>query len=204
MKRAPSKRVALYLRVSTAGQTVENQRRQLMSVAKRHGWNVTDVFRDEGISGAKGKDDRRGFKLLCDGIARRKFDLVAAWSVDRLGRSLRHLVDFLLELQAKDIGLYLHQQGIDTSTPAGKAMFQMLGVFGEFERAMIAERVLAGLERARSQGKKFGRPRISTEKEEAIKASLNRGTGVGKTARLVGVGISAVQRVKAGIAPGAA
>jgi DNA invertase Pin-like site-specific DNA recombinase len=133
-----TKRVALYLRVSTSEQTVENQRRELEAVAARHGWEIVAVFRDEGISGTKGRDRRPGYHRLCQSIARREFDQVAAWSVDRLGRSLQDLVGFLGELHAKRVDLYLHQQGIDTGTPAGKAMFQMMGVFAEFERAMIA------------------------------------------------------------------
>ena len=156
------KRVALYLRVSTAEQTVENQQRELEAVAERHGWNVVAVFADAGVSGTKGRDQRPGYDRLCRGIARREFDQVAAWSVDRLGRSLQNLVGFLGELHAKGVDLYLHQQGLDTATPAGKAMFQMLGVFSEFERAMIVERVKAGLSRARSRvSSKRRRPSVS-------------------------------------------
>ena len=151
-----AKRVALYLRVSTAEQTVENQRRELQAVARRHGWKVVAVYSDAGISGSKGRDKRPEYDRLCHAISRREFDKVAAWSVDRLGRSLQDLVAFLGELHGKGIDLYLHQQGIDTATPAGKAMFQMMGVFAEFERAMIVERVKAGLARARSQGKRLG------------------------------------------------
>jgi len=155
------KRVALYLRVSTTGQTVENQQRELEMAAERHGWQIVVTFADEGISGSRGRDKRPAFDCLCRGIARREFDLVAAWSVDRLGRSLQDLVGFLGELHGKGIDLYLHQQGLDTSTPAGRALFQMMGVFAEFERAMIVERVNAGLARARSEGKKLGRRGLS-------------------------------------------
>jgi DNA invertase Pin-like site-specific DNA recombinase len=191
------KRIALYLRVSTTGQTVENQRRELQAVAKRHGWTVVAIFKDEGVSGTKGRDQRPGFDQLCQGIARRDFDQVAAWSVDRLGRSLQGLVGFLAELHAKGVDLYLHQQGIDTSTPAGKAMFQMMGVFAEFERAMIVERVKSGLARARSQGKRLGRPPLLPDKERAVRRLLSKGTGILKAARTAGVGVSAVQRIKA-------
>src|SRR6266478_4978602 len=142
---AKGKRVAIYLRVSTDGQTVENQRRELKAAAKRHGWQVVETFADEGISGAKGRDKRPGLDKLLQGVARKDFDLIAAWSVDRLGRSLQDLIAFLSELKAKNVDLYLHQQALDTSTPAGRALFQMLGVFAEFERAMIVERVNAGL-----------------------------------------------------------
>src|SRR6202011_3261900 len=165
-----SKRAALYLRVSTTEQTVENQQRELEAVAERHGWNVVAVFTDAGISGTKGRDKRPGYDRLCRGIARREFQQVAAWSEDRLGRSLQELVSFLGELHAKGVDLYLHQQGIDTGTPAGKAMFQMMGVFAEFERAMIKERVNAGLARARASGKVLGRPKVGSEIEDAIRA----------------------------------
>lgn len=191
------KRVALYLRVSTAEQTVENQQRELEAVAARHGWNVVATFTDAGISGTKGRDKRPGYDRLCRGIARREFDQVAAWSVDRLGRSLQDLIGFLGELHAKGVDLYLHQQGLDTGTPAGKAMFQMMGVFAEFERAMIVERVKAGLSRARSQGKRLGRPTLAADKEARVRELLASGTGIVKAARLAGVGVSAAQRIKA-------
>src|SRR6266404_5664845 len=156
MTKRTTKRVALYVRVSTDGQTVENQTRELQEIATRHGWQVVEVFADQGISGSKGRDQRPAFDALCKGIARREFDLVAAWSVDRLGRSLQHLIEFLGEMKAKGVDLYLHQQGLNTSTPAGRAISQILGVFAEFERAMIVGRVNAGLARARAQGKTLG------------------------------------------------
>jgi DNA invertase Pin-like site-specific DNA recombinase len=188
------KRVAIYVRVSTDGQTVENQKRELEAVATRHGWEVAGVFSDHGISGAKEK--RPAFARLVQGIARKDFDAVAAWSVDRLGRSLQHLLGFLGELRAKGVDLYLHQQGVDTSTPAGKALFQMLGVFAEFERAMIVERVHAGLRRAKAQGKRLGRPRVSREVEQRIHRELGKGRGIRAVARKLGVGVGTVQRVK--------
>ncbi|WP_207479608.1 recombinase family protein [Arenibaculum pallidiluteum] len=188
--------VAIYLRVSTDGQNAENQRRELEAVATRSGWTVVEVYEDHGISGAKGREKRPAFDRLMRDAARRKFDMVAAWSVDRLGRSLQDLVSFLAELHGLGIDLFLHQQGIDTSTPAGKAMFQMLGVFAEFERAMIRERVNAGLARARAQGKRLGRPQIAADKEAAVRASLAAGMGIQKIAKSLGVGVSVVQRVK--------
>ena len=146
------RRAALYLRVSTTEQTTENQDLELRAVAGRMGCAITKVYCDHGISGAKGRDKRPAFDRLCRDAARREFDIVMAWSVDRLGRSLRDLIEFLSELHALGIDLYLHQQGLDTTTPSGRAMFQMMGVFAEFERAMIAERVRAGLARARANG----------------------------------------------------
>jgi DNA invertase Pin-like site-specific DNA recombinase len=189
-------RVALYLRVSTTEQTVENQQRELKAVAERHGWNVVAVFTDAGISGSKARDKRPGYDRLCHGVARREFDQVAAWSVDRLGRSLQELVAFLGELQAKGVDLYLHQQGIDTGTPAGKAMFQMLGVFAEFERGIIVERVKSGLARARSQGKRLGRRPVSQDTVRQIQETLAAGTGILRTAKVLGVGTGTVHRVK--------
>jgi DNA invertase Pin-like site-specific DNA recombinase len=148
----------IYLRVSTQEQTVANQERELREIAHRTGLEIVKVYRDHGISGAKGRDKRPGFDALHRAAAKREYDVVMAWSVDRLGRSLQDLVGFLGELHALNIDLFLHQQGLDTRTPAGTAMFQMLGVFAQFERAMIQERVRAGLARARGEGKRLGRP----------------------------------------------
>jgi len=193
-----SARVAIYLRVSTDGQTVENQRRELRVAAERHGWDVVAEFADEGVSGAKELGQRPGGSAMLKGLGRKDFDMIAAWSVDRLGRSLQDLVGTLGELQAKRVDLYLHQQGLDTSTPAGKAMFQMMGVFAEFERAMIRERIMSGLARAREKGDVvIGRPKIDAGKEAKIRKALTARTGILKIARTVGVGVSAVQRVKA-------
>jgi DNA invertase Pin-like site-specific DNA recombinase len=139
------RRIGIYLRVSTSGQTTENQRRELEAVAARSGWQVVQVYEDAGISGAKGRDKRPAFDRMLRDATARKIDMIAAWSVDRLGRSLQDLVGFLTELQALGCHLYLHQQAIDTTTPSGRAMFRMCGVFAEFERAMIVERVNAGL-----------------------------------------------------------
>ena len=168
-KASKPKRVALYLRVSTSEQTTRNQRRELRQVAERHGWDVVSVFEDAGVSGSKGRDERPGFDALMKAVARREIDMVAAWSVDRLGRSLMDLLAFLRDLHAKDVDLFLHQQGLDTSTPSGRAMFQMLGVFAEFERAMIRERVMAGLARARERDatRSFGMFSCSKASNEA-------------------------------------
>lgn len=192
-----TKRVAIYLRVSTDGQTTENQRRELDLVAQRSGWDIVEVYEDRGVSGAKGRDKRPAFDRLCKDAARRHFAMVAAWSVDRLGRSLLDLVGFLGELHSLDCDLYLHQQGVDTSTPAGKAMFQMMGVFAEFERAMIQDRVKAGLARARAQGKTLGRPRIGARVEKGIQAARTAGKSIRAIATEQGVAVGTVQRVLA-------
>ena len=164
------------------------------------GWEVVKVYTDHGISGAKSREERPAFDALAKDAARRRFDMVMAWSVDRLGRSLQDLVPFLSELHALRIDLYLHQQGVDTSTPAGKALFQMMGVFAEFERAMIRERVKSGLERAKAQGKILGRPPIDPRKEAGILDDLREGkAGIIKLAAAHGVGVGTVQRIKASV-----
>jgi DNA invertase Pin-like site-specific DNA recombinase len=198
-------RAALYLRVSTAnGQTTDNQRLELEAVAGRNGWQLVEIYEDAGISGAKGREKRPGFDGMLKAAVRREFDVIMAWSVDRLGRSLQDLVAFLAEIHAKGVDLYLHQQGIDTTTPSGKAMFQMMGVFAEFERAMIRERVLAGLKRARTRGKKLGRPMISPTRERAIRADIEAGLGFRRIMARHHVGTSVVQRIKAALAAGGA
>jgi DNA invertase Pin-like site-specific DNA recombinase len=191
------KRVGIYLRVSTDSQTTENQRRELEAVAARSGWEVVDFYEDAGISGAKGRDKRPGFDRLLKDATSRKVNMIAAWSVDRLGRSLQDLIGFLTDLQALRCNLYLHQQALDTSTPSGRAMFQMLGVFAEFERGMIRERVNAGLARAKAKGTKLGRRPVKPSIEAKIRALKADGMGILKIGRTVGVGTSVVQRVVA-------
>ena len=191
------KRVALYARVSTDGQTTENQRRELRAAVERNGWTIAVEFIDHGISGAKGRKDRPQFDALLRAVARKEFDVVAAWSVDRLGRSLQDLVGFLSDLQSKKVDLYLHQQALDTSTPSGKAMFGMLGVFAEFERSIIQERVKAGLAHARAKGTTLGRPKADVVIEERIRELAAQGMGKVKIARTLGVGVSLTQRVLA-------
>jgi DNA invertase Pin-like site-specific DNA recombinase len=165
-------RAAIYLRVSTREQTTENQSRELREVAARHGHDVVDTYEDAGISGANGRDRPPEFDRLLRDATTRKFDVVMAWSVDRLGRSLQDLVSFLSEVHALGIDLYLHRQQLDTRTPSGRAMFGMLSVFATFEREMIVERVRAGMARARANGKHVGRPGLDSKLREEIKAAL--------------------------------
>lgn len=193
-----SKTVAIYLRVSTDEQTTENQLLELMKVVQQSEWKVYKIYEDAGISGAKGRDKRPEFDQMQKDAVRRKFNIVLAWSVDRLGRSVQDLISFLNELHTVGCDLYLHQQGVDTTTPAGKAMFQMLGVFAEFERAMIQERVKAGLARAKAKGVRLGRAKVSKEIEAQIlelRDSTNPPMGMLKIAQKLGVGTGTVQRV---------
>jgi DNA invertase Pin-like site-specific DNA recombinase len=190
------RRAVFYLRVSTQDQTTANQERELRAIAERMGCEVVKVYKDHGISGAKGRDQRPAFDALCKDAARRQFDIVMAWSVDRLGRSLKDLINFLSELHALKVDLFLHQQGLDTTTPGGKAMFGMMGVFAEFERSMIQERVRAGLARAKAAGKKFGRPKLDSAIETKIRKALQKGdAGMRKIAVQFGVGTGTVQRI---------
>src|SRR4029077_1000226 len=129
------KRAAIYGRVSTDGQTTDNQVVALKEVAARRGWDIAEGYIDHGISGANGRDKRPGFDRMLKGASRRKFDVVMAWAIDRMGRSLRDLVDTIEHLEATGVDLYLDQQNIDTTTPAGKLLFQVTGAFAEFERS---------------------------------------------------------------------
>lgn len=190
-------RVALYARVSTDDQTTDNQLRELREAAGRHGWEVVAEYVDHGISGAKGRDKRPQFDALLKGVTRREFDMVAAWGVDRLGRSMTDLLGFLGELQGKGVDLYLHQQAVDTSTPAGRALFQMCGVFAEFERSMIQERVKAGIARYRAnpKNKAWGAGKTAPETEARVRELRAEGMGMLKIGRTLGIGTSVVQRV---------
>lgn len=188
-----TKRIALYTRVSQDSQTTENQRRELVAVAERNGWEIVAEFTDHGISGAKGRDKRPGYDALMKAVARREIDMVACWAVDRLGRSLQNLVGFLTEINAKGVDLYLHQQALDTSTPSGRAMFGMLSVFADFERELIISRIRAGLSRS---AKRSGRPPLDPEKVEKIKRLLTKGVSINATAKKLKVGVATVHRLK--------
>jgi DNA invertase Pin-like site-specific DNA recombinase len=190
------KKVAIYLRVSTNEQTTSNQRHALQEVADKSGWEIIEFYEDHGISGAKGKDQRPAYKRLQEDATRRKFDLVAVWSIDRLGRSLQDLVAFLNDIHALGIGLYMHKQAIDTTTATGKLLFNVCSVFAEFERTIIAERVKAGLVRAKANGKTLGRRKTDASIEKQIQLMLKSGQGILKTAKAIGVGTGTVQRIK--------
>jgi DNA invertase Pin-like site-specific DNA recombinase len=197
-------KAAIYLRVSTEDQTTDNQERELRAVAERMGAEVV-VYKDHGISGAKGRDKRPAFDRMLKDASKRKFNVIMAWSVDRLGRSLQDLVGFLGDVHAVGVDLYLHQQGVDTRTPSGKAMFQMCGVFAEFERAMIQERVRAGLARARAKGTKsgkpIGRPTLDPERTAWVLQALGDGQSYRAAAKFAGVSLATVQRIVAADRP---
>jgi DNA invertase Pin-like site-specific DNA recombinase len=193
------RKAAVYLRVgvSTLDQTTGNQEHELREVANRMGCEIVKVYRDEGVSGAKDQKRPQLEKLRLDAY-NRKFDMVMAWSIDRLGRSLQDLVGFLSEIHDLKIDLYLHKQGIDTTTPAGRAMFEMTAAFVDFERAMLWERLNTGLVRAKQNGLKVRQHKIAPAIENAIHDALQKGdAGMTKIAKHFGVGTGTVQRIKA-------
>jgi DNA invertase Pin-like site-specific DNA recombinase len=164
---------ALYLRVSTDKQTVKNQEIELRQVAERRGWQVVEVYDDAGISGSKGRKDRPGLDRMLKDAQKGRFDIVMAWAIDRVGRSLIDLLHTIQHLEACGVDLYLDQQNIDTITPMGKLIFQITGAFAEFERSMIRQRINLGLERARKHGTKSGAP-IGRAPVDADKAAIAR------------------------------
>lgn len=189
-------RVAIYGRVSTSDQTSENQILLLREIVDRNGWTLIDTYVDDGISGTKGRDKRPQFDRLCKDMVRRKFDRILVWDVSRLGRSLQHLVEFLNDVQSVNCDLYIHQSGLDTSTPSGRMMFQMVGVFSEFERSMISERVKLGLNRVRSTGTKLGQPsKINDRLVGGIWALKDQGLSLDRITQQVPVSRSTVYKV---------
>jgi len=178
---------------------VANQEHELREAAAAKGWEVAEVYRDEGVSGAKGREARHGLDQCLKDTVRGRFSVLMAWSVDRLGRSLQDLLHTLNDLRGANCDLFLHKQSLDTRTPSGRALFQMLGVFSEFELALIKERVKAGIERAKRTGTKtgrpFGRPRVSMEIERKVRALRRRKLGLVKIGRQLGIGTGTAKRI---------
>ena len=189
-------KVAIYGRVSTLGQTSENQTLILNEITNRNGWDLIDTYIDDGISGSKGRDKRPEFDRMCKDMIRRKFNRILVWDISRLGRSLQHLVEFLNDVQSVDCNLYIHQSGLDTSTPSGRMMFQMVGVFSEFERSMISERVKLGLQRVVSKGGTLGRRKTVTDNMKSHIMELRKeGLSFSQISTSVGVSKMSVSRV---------
>jgi DNA invertase Pin-like site-specific DNA recombinase len=191
-------KVAIYGRVSTLGQTSENQTLILNEIINRNGWDLIDTYIDDGISGSKGRDKRPEFDRMCKDMIRRKFNRILVWDISRLGRSLQHLVEFLNDVQSVDCNLYIHQSGLDTSTPSGRMMFQMVGVFSEFERSMISERVKLGLQRVVSKGGTLGRRKTVTDNMKSHIMELRKeGLSFSQISTSVGISKMSVHRVVA-------
>ena len=192
-----SRRAALYVRVSTDRQTVENQIEALTRIAEQRGWQLVETYRDSGISGATSRKDRPGLDRMLTDASRAKFNVVMVWAIDRLGRSTRDLLDNIESLEECGVDVFIQEQDIDTTTPAGKLVFTICGAIATFERTLIQARVKAGLERARKAGKRLGRPTVGIDKEAALRAALTRGDkGILKIAAEHKVGSSVVQRIK--------
>ena len=190
------KKVCLYCRVSTTHQTSENQLRELRVVAERMGYEIVSEFIDNGISGAKSRKDRPALDEMMKLATQRKFEMVMCWSIDRLGRSLQHLVEILNELQAMKIDLFFMQQGMDTTTPSGRMIFSVFGAIGEFERNLIRERVIAGQQRAKASGTHIGRPtKMNDGMRSAIKAMHQNGMSIRQIAKSCKVGVGTVYSV---------
>ena len=190
-----NKRAALYVRVSTDAQTVENQIRELRQVAERRGWEVIEVYSDAGISGAKSRNGRPGLDSMLKDASRRKFDIVMAWAIDRLGRSLIDLLTMIQHLEACGNDLIIDQQANHPTTPMGNLVFQVTGAIPEFERTMIRQRIRAGLKRAVAQGVKLGRPKLDSTTERKVRKQLAKGVGILKVAKSLGIGTGTVQRI---------
>jgi DNA invertase Pin-like site-specific DNA recombinase len=194
---AKALRAALYLRVSRDSQTTENQRIVLTTLAGHRDLQIVKEYEDAGISGGKGRDKRPAFDQMLKDAVRRRFDVCLVWSMDRLGRSVLHVAQAMAELDAAGVALISEQQGVDGTTPFGRAMMQMATVFAELEKSMVRARVMAGLDRVRAEGRKsLGRPPVGRKIEEAIRQQLEAGHGILKVAKIVGCGSGTVQRVK--------
>jgi len=201
-----TKRAAIYVRVSTDKQSVDNQVRELTAIAERRGWQIVERYRDAGISGAKGRKERPGVDQMLNDAGKGRFDVVMVWAIDRLGRSLVDLLTTIQHLEACKTDVFIEQQNLDTTTPMGKLLFQITGAFAEFERHMIKQRVAIGIRRAREEGTKsgkpFGRPKLDGKKEAAVRKALTLGNkGILKIAAELGVGSGTVQRIKAEMVP---
>lgn len=187
---APGLRVGLYCRVSTTGQTAENQLLALRSFATARGWAVTE-FVDHGVSGAKEK--RPALDALHAAVRARTLDIVACVKLDRLARSVHHLVAMVREFEALGVDLVVLDQAIDTTTPVGRLLFHVLASISEFERDLIRDRVLAGLKRAKAQGVRLGRPRTAVDILRA-RAMLAEGRSLRQVAKTLHVALATLVR----------
>ena len=189
-----TKRCAIYARVSTSSQTTDNQLQALRAFVAARGWEPVEYI-DQGISGAK--ERRPALDAMLAAVRARKVDVVAVVKLDRLARSTRHLVTLAAELEALRVDLVVLDQAIDTTTPAGRLLFHVLASIAEFERDLIRDRVLAGMKRARAQGRRLGRPRVHRVDADEASALLASGLGLRAVARQLGVHPSAVARAVA-------
>jgi len=183
------KKVCLYVRVSTQTQTTENQIQALREVAERSGYEIVKIYSDDGISGSKGREDRPALNQMMKDAVNRQFEMVMCWSIDRLGRSITNLIEIMNELNELKIDMFFSQQSIDTQTSSGRMIFGIFSSLASFEREMIRERVMAGLDRARKNGVKLGRPSsVNDGVRNAVLILKDKGVGVRETCRKLGIG----------------
>ena len=188
-------KVALYCRVSTLDQTIDNQLLELRDHCSRMGWEIVKEYADEGLSGTLSRDKRPAFNEMIKDAYRKRFDLVVCWDISRIGRSMKELVMFLSDMKDREIGICSVRQGFDTSTTMGEMMFQFVGILSSWEREMIRERTIAGLERAKSEGKTLGRRKVTNDTMTAKIIELrNDKKSIRAIASEVGVSVGTVSK----------
>ena len=191
-----TKRVVIYARVSTLDQTVDNQLIELRDHCSKMGWEIVKEYKDEGLSGTLSRDKRPAFNEMIKDGYRKKFELVVCWDISRLGRSMKELIMFLSDMKDRGIGICSVRQGFDTSTTMGEMMFQFVGILSSWEREMIRERTLAGLDRAKKEGKTLGRKTvIDDDKVSHIRKLRSIGRSLRDIASEVGVSKGTVSNV---------
>jgi DNA invertase Pin-like site-specific DNA recombinase len=184
-------RVAIYARVSTLnGQHPEMQLAELREYAARRSWRVVDEYVDQGVSGSK--ESRPALNRLMTDAHRRRFEAVLVWKIDRFGRSLKHLVNALADLDSYGVAFISLRDNLDLTTPTGRLMFQVVGAMAEFERALIQERVRCGLKNARANGKTLGRPRRVVDRDCILRMKAD-GTSLREIATKLGVGYGTIR-----------
>ncbi len=188
-----TKRVAIYARVSTTDQSTESQLLDLRRYVRERGWNIFKEFIDEGISGTK--DSRPALNELMDAARKRRFEMILVWRFDRFARSTKHLILALEEFRNLDVGFVSFQENIDTSSPLGSAIFTIISAVAQLERDIIAERVKAGLRRARENGKKLGRPRGTALDVEMIHGLRKKGLSLKQIATQLNTSKTTVSRL---------
>jgi len=186
----PKRRVAFYLRHSTTAQNSDSQLKELHAVAANRGWRVVEIFEDAGVSGAKGRDERKALDAMLKAASRGEFEILCCFSIDRLGRSLQHLITTVNDLHALGIEIFFTQQNIDTTTPSGKLIFNVFASFASFEREMIRSRVVAGIALAKAKGVKLGRPpSVTHQTRNAIEELYKKGMSVKRIAKSLSCGV---------------
>ena len=189
-------KTAIYMRVSTSLQTTDNQLVALQEYATRMNYEITSIYKDEGISGIKNKSQRPALNEMMKDVVKGKFSQILIYDISRLGRSLKDLVNILNDFNQSKVRLIFIQNGIDTSNSTGQMMFQLLGVFAEWERQTIVDRVNAGLVRARQNGKKLGRPTtINDSVITAVKLLRNQNLGIRKISSQLRIGVGTVIKI---------